>query len=118
MRMRLISVLALATLCAAPAVAAGPSPPVFWAGCAGAFVVKAERSGAAANNPYSPMARRALLQARLAANPQKLSPKQIGGVAVSAAVSFRNQLRRNPGRAADFDKAVKLCSNSLAKLPK
>ena len=117
MRMRLILSLMAAT-CASAAIAAPPSPPEFWAGCAGAFVVKAERSGAAPGNPYSPLARRALIQARLAANPKKLSPRQIGGIAVSAAVSFRDQLRRNPGRAADFDKAVKLCSNSVAKLPK
>jgi hypothetical protein len=118
MRKRLIFILPLAAL-AASATAAPPSPPVFWAGCAGALAVKAERSG---KSPVAAqttsLARRALAQARVAANPQRLTVPQINGVAISAAQSFRTQLGRNPGQAANFEKAVKLCSDSVAKLPR
>lgn len=99
--------------------AAPPSPPVFWAGCAGALAVKAERSGSPSLNAhYTPLARRALSQARVAANPERLSVPQINGVAISAARSFRTQLTQNPAAAAGFEKAVKLCADSVAKLPK
>ncbi|HEX8578941.1 MAG TPA: hypothetical protein VF655_05025 [Allosphingosinicella sp.] len=100
--------------------AAPPSPPVFWAGCAGALAVKAERSGnnRAVNANLAPMIRRALAQAKVAANPERLTPAQINGVAVSASRSFRSQLARNPGQTAAFDRAVKLCMDSVAKLPK
>ncbi|HEY7809228.1 MAG TPA: hypothetical protein VIA98_02475 [Allosphingosinicella sp.] len=104
----------------APLHAAPPSPPVFWAGCAGALAVKAERSGnnRAVNANLAPMIRRALAQANVAANPERLTPAQINGVAVSASRSFRSQLARNPGQTAAFDRAVKLCMDSVAKLPK
>ncbi|HEX9954298.1 MAG TPA: hypothetical protein VGB48_03670 [Allosphingosinicella sp.] len=103
-----------------PLHAAPPSPPVFWAGCAGALAVKAERSGnnRAVNANLAPMIRRALAQAKVAANPERLTPAQINGVAVSASRSFRTQLARNPGQTAAFDRAVKLCMDSVAKLPK
>ena len=93
-----------------------PSPPVFWAGCAGALAVKAERSASPSLNAhYTPLARRALAQARVAANPERLSVPQINGVAISAARSLRTQVAQNP---AAFEKAVKLCADSVAKLPK
>jgi hypothetical protein len=113
-----IFILSAAALAAAAAAAPPPSPPVFWAGCAGALAVKAERSGVRSPQaPYAPLARRALAQARVAANPQKLSVPQINGVVISAARSFRTQLAQNPGRAAEFEKAVKICSDAVAKLP-
>jgi hypothetical protein len=119
-RMNFILVAALGPLAAAPAPAATPpSPPVFWAGCAGALAVKAERSASPSLNAhFTPMARRALAQARFAANPERLSVPQINGVAISAARSFRTQLAQNPAAAPGFEKAVKLCSDSLARLPK
>jgi hypothetical protein len=118
-----VLVLAAATAGAAvlalPLHAAPPSPPVFWAGCAGALAVKAERSGSASvNAQLAPMMRRALAQAKIAANPERLTPAQINGVALSATRSFRTQLARNPGQTAAFDRAVKLCMDSVAKLPK
>ena len=104
---------------AAPAAAsAPPSPPVFWAGCAGALAFKAERSPGPIEAHYAPLARRALAQARVAANPQKLSVAQINGVAISAARTFRTQLQQNPARTPEFEKAVKLCSDAVGKLPK
>ena len=98
-----IFLLALAAAGAASA-ATPPSPPVFWAGCAGALAVKAERSASpSVNAHYTPMARRALAQARIAANPEKLSVPQINGVAISAARSFRSQLTGNPAAAPSFE---------------
>ena len=118
MRKRLILSL-IAAACGSAATAAPPSPPVFWAGCAGAIAVKAERSAdRSVSAHYSPLARRALAQARIATNPEKLNPAQINGVAIHAARTFRTQLAQNPGRAADFDKAVKLCTDAIARLPK
>jgi hypothetical protein len=115
----LIPALSVTALGAAPALAAPPSPPVFWAGCAGALAVKGERSrNASVDAHYAPLARRALAQARIATNPQRLSVPQINGVAIHAARTFRTQLAQNPGRAGDFDKAVKVCTDALAKLPK
>lgn len=110
----------LAPVAAGTAVAATPpSPPVFWAGCAGALAVKAERSASSSVGAhYTPLARRALAQARVAANPEKLSVPQINGVAISAARSFRAQLNQTPAAGAGFEKAVKLCADSLARLPK
>jgi hypothetical protein len=118
--MNKLAILLLASAAAGTAAAATPpSPPVFWAGCAGALAVKAERSASASVGAhYTPMARRALAQARVAANPEKLSIPQINGVAISAARSFRAQLTQNPAAAGSFEKAVKLCSDSLAKLPR
>ncbi|HEY0149139.1 MAG TPA: hypothetical protein VGB70_09035 [Allosphingosinicella sp.] len=110
---------ACAAAFAMPLHAAPPSPPVFWAGCAGALAVKAERSNNPSVNAHlAPMMRRALAQAKVAANPERLTPAQINGVAVSASRSFRTQLARNPGQTAAFDRAVKLCMDSVAKLPK
>jgi hypothetical protein len=105
---------------AAPAAAAPlPSPPVFWAGCAGALALKAERSGErSVEAHYTPMARRALAQARVVTNPQNLNPAQINGVAISAARSFRTALAQNPARVPEFERAVKLCSDAVAKLPR
>jgi hypothetical protein len=118
--MNRFAILLLASAAAGAAYAATPpSPPVFWAGCAGALAVKAERSASPSLNAhFTPMARRALAQARVAANPERLSVPQINGVAISAARSFRTQLTQNPAAAPGFDKAVKLCSDSIARLPK
>ena len=115
--MNKLAIVLLASAATGTAVAATPpSPPVFWAGCAGALAVKAERSASPSINAhYTPMARRALAQARIAANPEKLSVPQINGVAISAARSLRSQVAQNP---IAFEKAVKLCADSVAKLPK
>jgi hypothetical protein len=118
--MNRLAIFLLASAAAGSAYAAtAPSPPVFWAGCAGALAVKAERSASPSLNAhYTPLARRALAQARVAANPEKLSVPQINGVAISAARSFRAQLTQNPATAASFEKAVKLCADSIGKLPR
>ena len=115
--MNKLAIFFLASAAATAASAATPpSPPVFWAGCAGALAVKAETSGNASMTAhYSPIARRALAQARVAANPEGLTAPQINGVAISAARTFRGQRTQNP---AGFEKAVKLCAASVAKLPK
>jgi hypothetical protein len=114
-----IGIIAAAALASGAAAATPPSPPVFWAGCAGALAFKAERSGdRSVEAHYAPLARRALAQARVAANPERLSPTQINGVAISAARSFRTQLQQNPARVPDFERAVKLCSDAVGKLPK
>jgi hypothetical protein len=115
-----VAAILAAAVPALPVHAAPPSPPVFWAGCAGALAVKAERSGGdrSVNANLAPMIRRALAQAKVAANPERLTPAQINGVAISASRSFRTQLARNPGQTAAFDRAVKLCTDSVAKLPR
>ena len=116
---RLATILLASTGLAAAHAATPPSPPVFWAGCAGALAVKAERSAdRSVSAHYTPIARRALAQARVAANPERLSAAQINGVAISAARSFRSQLAGNPAAASGFEKAVKLCGDAVAKLPK
>jgi hypothetical protein len=94
------------------------SPPVYWAGCAGALVVKAQRSGEDQGGAsFAPMARKALAQAKRAPNPDKLSPQQIDGVAISAARTFTAELKGNPARVPAFEKAVQLCAAAVAKLP-
>jgi hypothetical protein len=115
--MNRVAIFSLALAAAGTAYAATPpSPPVFWAGCAGALAVKAERStNPSLNAHFTPIARRALAQARVAANPERLSVPQINAVAVSAVRTFRSQAGQNP---AGFEKAVKLCADSVAKLPK
>ena len=113
-----VFILGAAALTTPAAAAPPPSPPVFWAGCAGALALKAERSGdRSLEAHYTPLARRALAQAQVAANPQKLNAAQINGVAISAARSFRTQLQQNPARVPEFERAVKLCSDAVAKLP-
>jgi hypothetical protein len=117
-RTNLILAAAIGALAAAPAPAATPpSPPVFWAGCAGALAVKSQRSDQAAAPGIAGQARRALAQAKLAANPDKLTPAQIDGVAIAAGRSFKTELAANPAREPAFEKAVQVCTAALAKLP-
>lgn len=116
----IIGGIALAGLAAAaPAQAPGRNtPPVYWAGCAGALVVKAQRSGENQGGAtFAPMARKALAQAKRAPNPDKLSAQQIDGVAISAARTFTAELKSNPAREPAFEKAVQLCAAAVAKLP-
>ena len=108
---------ALGAAGAAPAQAPNASPPVYWAGCAGALAVKAQRSDQAAAGMFAPLARRALDQAKKVPNPQQLSASQIDGVALSAAKSFRTELAANPGRLGAFENAVQLCMSAVGKLP-
>ena len=111
------TVLALGMAGAAPAQAPNASPPVYWAGCAGALAVKAQRGDKAAAGVVAPMARRALEQAKKAPNPQQLTAKQIDGVAFAAAKSFKDELAANPGRIGAFENAVQLCMKAVGKLP-
>jgi hypothetical protein len=119
MRARILAMVALVSS-GVPAAAAAPppSPPVFWAGCAGALALKAQRGAdKARTQPLAAMARAALGQAKRAANPEKLAPAQIDGVAISAARSFRTELARDPAREAAFEKAVQVCVDAVGKLP-
>lgn len=111
------SLAGLAAAAAAPAQAPNASPPVYWAGCAGALALKAQRGDKVLAALVAPMARRALDQAKKAPNPQQLSAAQIDGVAVSAAKSFRDTLARDPGQLDAFENAVRLCMNAVGKLP-
>lgn len=116
---RTLIILSLGAFASAPASAsAPPSPPVFWAGCAGALAVKSQRVDKAAAPAIAVAARRALAQAKVASNPDKLTPAQIDGVAISAGRSFKTELAANPAREPAFEKAVKVCTEAIAKLPR
>jgi hypothetical protein len=114
---------ALAAISAgAPAAAAppagAPSPPVVWAGCAGALALAAQRGTDKALSPLlARMARSALGRAKTVENPEKLTIDQIDGVALSAARSFKATLAADASQEAAFEKTVQVCVDAVGKLP-
>lgn len=98
--------------------AAPLSPPVTWAGCAGAITAKVMLLQDKALAPLlQRAAQRALQEAKQVPNPQGLSSSQIDGVAMSAARAYLDEVKQSPDRSVALDRAVQDCTDAVGKLP-
>jgi hypothetical protein len=110
--------LAAIAVAGASAAAEAPSPAVTWAGCAGVMVAKTMLTEDQAQKPrLGALARRALAQAKTAENPEKLTPAQIDGLAMSSGKTYLGDARKGPEQRAKLEKAAEDCTELLAKLP-
>jgi hypothetical protein len=110
-------VLGLAASAAASA-AEPPSAMVTWAGCAGALVAKTLLLEDKSQAPkLQAMARRALAHAKTVDNPEKQTPGQIDGLAMSTARSYLDEAKKSPEQRAKLESLAEGCAGLVAKLP-